>query len=113
MGGSFRRDPVGDDASIIVDDDEPKELIMLDEMRDCASFIPLFGRQRLERFNLALATLFLCKASDTPLPLPGSEPSQTFRCADEYRQLYEWLVDHGAITSDGLWLPIGRKSLEL
>ena len=109
MGGSFRRDPVGDDASIIIDDDEPKELIMLDEMCECASFIPLFGRQQLKRFNLTLAALFLHKASEAPLPLPGSEPSQTFHCADEYRQLHEWLKDHGVITSDGLWQVIGGK----
>lgn len=103
MGGSFRRDPVGDDASIIIDDDEPKELTMLDEMRECASFIPMFGRQRLSRFNLTLAELFSCKANGALLPLPGSEPSQAFHCEDEYRKLHEWLLGHGAINSNGQW----------
>src|SRR5262245_49610709 len=52
---SFRRDPVGDDAPIIIDDVEEDQLIQLDKMRECASIIPLFGRQRLERFNITLA----------------------------------------------------------
>ena len=103
MGGSFRRDPVGDDASIIIDDDEPIELVMLDEMRACASFIPLFGRQRLERFNLTLAGIFTHKANGTPLPLPGSAASQAFHCEVEYRRLHQWLADHRTITPDGEW----------
>lgn len=104
MGGSFRRDPVGDDASIIIDDEEAKELVMLDEMRECASFIPLFGRQRLERFNLTLAGIFTHRANGTPLPRPGSGASEAFTCEAEYRQLYEWLSDHGTITPEGEWL---------
>jgi len=102
-GSTFRRDPVGDDASIIIDDDEPPQLALLDEMGECASFIPLFGRQRLERFNLTLATIFSHKANGTPLPLPGSEASQVFHCEAEYRRLHEWLAAHGAITRDGRW----------
>jgi len=103
MGGSFRRDPVGDDASIIIDDDEPRELVMLDEMRECALFIPLFGRQRLERFNFTLDGLFSSRSSDTNLALPGKEQRPTFKYADEFRRLREWLVHHGAITPDGKW----------
>jgi hypothetical protein len=103
MGGSFRRDPVGDDASIIIDDDEPKELVMLDEMRACASFIPLFGRQRLERFNITLAELFPYRENGTPLPLPGSGHFHRFHCEDEYRRLHAWLIDNGAISPDGEW----------
>jgi hypothetical protein len=100
---TFRRDPVGDDASIIIDEDDPKQLVLINEMQECASFIPLFGRQRLERFNLTLAKIFAHKVNGTPLPLPGSEASQSFNCETEYRRLYEWLVGHSAITPDGQW----------
>lgn len=101
---SFRRDPIGEDASIIIEEIEPDQINMIDEMRDCAEFIPLFGRQRLDRFNLALARMFSYKAGNTPLPLPGSEPEQLVRCETEFRQLYEWLVDHGIITAEGAWI---------
>ncbi|RPH75366.1 hypothetical protein EHM76_01825 [bacterium] len=111
LGGGFRRDPVGDDASIIIDDYDPDQLIMLDKMQDCAGFIPLFGRQRLERFNLTLAELFLRKTSGAALPLPGSEESRAFNSEDHYRRLYEWLVSHGAITSDGQWQSAGEGQL--
>lgn len=108
IGGSFRRDPVGDDASIIIDSDEPKELVMMDEMRACAEFIPLFGRQSLERFNSTLAGLYSRKASGAALPPPGSATSSEFPNEKEYRQLYEWLVAHGAVSPDGGWHTVER-----
>ena len=106
MGGGFRRDPIGDDASIIIDEYEPDQLIMLERMRECASFIPLFGKQRLERFNLTLAQLYQQKENGTPLPLPGSEASLAFHCESEYRLLHDWLVQHGVIAPDGKWLSV-------
>jgi hypothetical protein len=78
-------------------------MLMLDEMRECSTFIPLFGRQSLSRFNLTLAELFSLKSNNTPLPFPGSEPGQFSHCESEYQQLREWLVDHGTISADGQW----------
>jgi hypothetical protein len=104
MGGSFRRDPIGDHALIIFDEDKPEKLVMFDEMRECALFIPLFGKQRLERFNITLAGLVSSRESGTPLPLSGNEQSQAFPYVEEYRRLHEWLVDHGTITLDGQWI---------
>jgi hypothetical protein len=103
---SFRRDPIGEDAAIVIEEIEPDQIVMIDEMRDCAALIPLFGRQKLDRFNLALARIFSNKESSTLLPLPGSGPEQFVRCETEYRQLYEWLVDHGIISAAGLWIKI-------
>ncbi|GFE57382.1 hypothetical protein [Geobacter sp. AOG1] len=108
IGGSFRRDPVGDDASIIIDSDEQKELVMMDEMRACAEFIPLFGRQSLERFNSTLAGLYSRRANGAALPSPGSASSSEFPNEKEYRQLYEWLVAHGAVSPDGGWRTVER-----
>jgi len=104
IGGSFRRDPVGDDASLAIDEDETWEMVMLAEMRECAAFIPLFGHQRLERFNRTLAELHNYRANAMPLPQPESEPRTFFPCADEYRRLHEWLLEHGVIAADGAWL---------
>ncbi len=104
IGGSFRRDPIGDDASIIMDDVDPEQLIMVEEMRECAEFIPLFGRQRIERFNLTLAEILAQKIAAAPLPLPGSEARTVFRNADEYQQLHGWLLRHGVIDPAGEWL---------
>jgi len=103
IGGSFRRDPVGDDASIILEDVDPDHFIMLEEMEECASFIPLFGRQSLERFNQTLAELYSHHSNGTPLPLPGSDASRSFTSETEYRRLYQWLVDHGTISPEGKW----------
>jgi hypothetical protein len=108
-GASFRRDPIGDDAPIVMDNVEASELIEIDKMRECATIIPLFGRQRLERFNITLAELFAHQASATPLPLPGSAPSRDFHCEIEYQKLHEWLVGHGIISPDGEWLADGGK----
>jgi hypothetical protein len=102
-GSSFRRDPIGDDAPIIIDDVEPDQLVMPDRMRECASIIPLFGRQRLERFNLTLAGLFSYRASDIPLPMPGCAPDPKFPFEPEYRRLHGWLTEHGTITAEGKW----------
>ena len=104
MGGSFRRDPVGDDASIIIDDDETEELVMPDEMRACAGFIPMFGRQKLERFNLALAELLRLSANNSPLPSSGSDVGFTSRHEEEHRRLRDWLLKHGAVTPEGEWV---------
>jgi hypothetical protein len=103
MGGGFRRDPIGDDASIIIDEYQQDQLIMLERMRECASFIPLFGRQRLDRFNLTLAQIYQHRADGTPLPLPGSEAGRAFHCESEHGQLHGWLVEHGVITAEGTW----------
>lgn len=103
MGGSFRRDPVGDDASLVIDEDEQWDMVMLDEMRECAGFIPLFGRQSLERFNRTLAELFRYRESRAPLPDPGSESAADFSSPEEYGALYGWLQSHGAINSVGEW----------
>ena len=104
LGGGFRRDPIGDDASIIIDEYEEDQLIMLERMRACASFIPLFGRQRLDRFNLTLAQIHQHRAGGAPLPIPGSEAGRAFHCESEYRLLHGWLVEHGVITAEGTWL---------
>lgn len=104
MGGSFRRDPVGDDASIILDDDEMKELVMPDEMRACAGFIPMFGRQKMERFNLAVAELFVLKANTTLLPPSGSDSGLAVSNEEEYQRLRDWLVTQGAVTPEGEWV---------
>ena len=103
MGGSFRRDPVGDDASIIIEDDETVELVMPDEMCACAEFIPMFGRQKMERFNLAVAELFVLKANNTLLPLCGSDSGLAVSNEEEYQRLRDWLVAQGAVTPEGKW----------
>ena len=101
---SFRRDPIGEDASIIIEEIEPDQIIMMDEMRECAELIPLFGRQKLDHFNLILARLFSYKTSRCQMPLPGSECRQIFPYEKEYQRLFGWLVDHTVISSDGVWL---------
>jgi hypothetical protein len=103
---SFRRDPIGEDAAIVIEEIEPDQITMIDEMRECVKIIPLYGRQRLDRFNLALARLFSFKASNNPLPLPGGEPDEFAHCKTEFRQLREWLVDHNIITAEGLWISL-------
>lgn len=103
IGGSFRRDPVGDDASLVIDDDVPYAMVMVEEMRECASFIPLFGRQKLERFNRTLAEVIGCMKISVSLPVPGHENVQSFPFAEEYRHLFEWLAAHRRITSEGSW----------
>ncbi len=103
MGGSFRRDPVGDDASLVIDEDEVWEKVMLAEMSECAEFIPLFGRQRLERFNRALAELHNYRSRKASLPLPESDTCPENLNSDEYQQLYDWLLRHETITVDGEW----------
>ncbi|MBE0596450.1 MAG: hypothetical protein IH614_04190 [Desulfuromonadales bacterium] len=102
IGGTFRRDPVGEDAAIILDNVEPTRLF-LDQMGQCAAFIPLFGRQRLQRFNLTLARIYQQRAQGTALPLPGREARQLFPCETEYRHLFDWLVEHGIISAGGEW----------
>lgn len=104
MGGSFRRDPVGDDASLVVDEDELLEMVMVTELTECAEFIPLFGRQRLERFNRTLAELHSYKNSNTPLPEPEDESCPVLFRSDEYCQLHGWLLQHGTINEAGEWL---------
>jgi len=103
IGGSFRRDPVGDDASLAIDEDEVWEKVMLEEMRECSEFIPLFGRQRLERFNRTLAELHNYRERALSLPEPETEPCPAAFCSDEYNHLYDWLLKHGTITKDGQW----------
>ncbi len=103
IGGAFRRDPVGDNAPIIIDNIDPEQLVMLEEMRQCAVFIPLFGRQRLDRFDHTLAELFARRAGNLPLPPAGSDGSRDFSCGKEYGLLREWLERHGAIAADGTW----------
>jgi hypothetical protein len=107
-GASFRRDPVGDDAPIIIENVEADQLTMPDRMRECASIIPLFGRQRLERFNFTLAGIFSHKARNIPLLLPDSAPDREFPYETEYRRLFGWLAGHGAVTADGKWPQIGN-----
>lgn len=104
MGGAFRRDPVGDDASIIIDHDDQQELVMEQEMRDCAGFIPLFGRQRMERFNMTVAEILEYRNSKTPLPEPDSESNKKFFSEEEYQRLFIWLIEHGVIDNHGNWL---------
>jgi hypothetical protein len=100
---SFRRDPIGEDASIIIEEIEADQIVMVDEMRECADFIPLFGRQKLDHFNLTLARVNLLKAGNLPLPPPGSESGHSIPYEKEYQRLYGWLVDHAVITSHGQW----------
>lgn len=103
IGGSFRRDPVGDDASLVIDEDVPYEMIMLEEMIECASFIPLFGRQKLERFNRTLAEMIGYKEKSVPLPIPGNEEKLTFPYEEEFGKLFGWLAEHQRITVEGVW----------
>lgn len=104
IGGSFRRDPVGDDASLVIDEDESYEMVMLEEMLECASFIPLFGRQKLERFNRTLAGMIDYKEKNVPPPTPGNEDSLVFPYEEEFRKLFGWLAEHERITPEGNWL---------
>jgi hypothetical protein len=101
---SFRRDPIGEDASIIIEEIDSDQITMVDEMRECAEFIPLFGRQRLDHFNLTLARLFSHKANKLPLPPPGSEAAHDIPHEKEYQRLFGWLVDHTVINPEGQWL---------
>jgi hypothetical protein len=103
IGGAFRRDPVGEDAPIIIDRVDPEELVMPEKMRECAAVIPLFGRRRLERFDLTLAEIFSCRQSGSALPAPGSAAAGDFRCEQEYGLLYDWLRAHRAIGALGEW----------
>jgi len=103
MGGSFRRDPVGDDASIIIDEYDPSQFAMTDEMTECASFLPLFGRQALERFNLTLARIYQFKEGGHQLPPPENAPDDQFPCQEEYHQLFGWFQSHGVLDEAGDW----------
>lgn len=108
MGGSFRRDPVGDDASLVVDEDEVWEMVMTAELRECAEFIPLFGRQRLERFNRTLSELHNYRHNNISLPLPGDLSCQELFRSDEYPRLHGWLLQHGTINEAGEWRTLAR-----
>lgn len=103
MGGGFRRDPVGDDASLVIDEDEVWEKVMLVEMQECSEFIPLFGRQRLERFNRTLAEFHNYKANNSSLPLPETVLCPESLCSEEYARLYDWLRQHRVINEAGEW----------
>lgn len=104
LGGGFRRDPVGDNAPIIIDNFDPEQFLMPAEMRECAVFIPLFGRHRLERFDHSLAELLARRATGRALPAPDNEESKDFPCENEYRHLFGWLIDHAVISAQGEWL---------
>jgi hypothetical protein len=101
---SFRRDPIGEDASIIIEEIEPDQIFMVKEMQECAAIIPMFGRQKLDHFNLTLAQLFSLKLSNIPLPLPGNESRLHIQYENEFQRLYVWLVDHAVINTEGQWL---------
>ena len=108
IGGAFRRDPVGEDAPIIIDQVDPEELLHPGRMEECAAFIPLFGRRRLENFDLTLADLHGHRSQGKSLPPPGSAAAGVFTNADEYRGLYDWLAAHGVIDPTGAWRPAGE-----
>lgn len=101
---SFRRDPIGEDASIIIEEIVPDQITMLKEMQECAAIIPLYGRQKLDHFNLTLAQLFALKSGNIPLPQPGSESRAEITYGNEYQRLYVWLADHAVIDPQGQWL---------
>ncbi len=108
IGGAFRRDPVGEDAPIIIDQVDPEQLLLPEKMEECAAFIPLFGRRRLETFDLTLADLHDHRSQEKALPAPGSAAAGIFHNADEYRGLHDWLAAHGAIDPTGAWMPAGE-----
>jgi hypothetical protein len=112
IGGAFRRDPVGEDAPIIVDRINPEEIVMPERMRECAAFIPLFGRRRLERFDRTMAQLFTCREKGSDLPAPDSPAAQSFHCGQEYRHLYDWLQGHGTIGASGEWVSAPEESFD-
>lgn len=112
IGGAFRRDPVGEDAPIIIDRVDPEDLVMPEKMRECAAFIPLFGRRRLERFDLTLAGIFSCRQSGSALPAPGRAAAGDFPCEQEYGLLYNWLRAHRAIGSVGEWLAAKEEDFD-
>ncbi len=103
IGGAFRRDPVGEDAPIIVDRFDPEQVIFPERMDECAAFIPLFGRRRLEYFDLALAELHERRIQGLALPPPETATADPLHQTGEYRGLYDWLAEHGTIDRNGNW----------